>query len=79
MSPTIFRWHGFRFSFFSNEEDRMHVHVDKGGCQAKIWIEPEISVAVNRGFDSTEMARVLAQVRENEDAIRDAWNRHFSR
>ncbi|MEP6743714.1 MAG: DUF4160 domain-containing protein [bacterium] len=45
LSPTVFRRRGFRFSFFSNEEPRMHVHVRSANGQAKFWLEPRIELA----------------------------------
>ena len=43
--PTVFRHDEFRFYFFSREETRRHIHVSSPNGEAKIWIEPEISVA----------------------------------
>ena len=45
MSPTIFRSKGYRFYFFSNEEARMHVHIEGEDGEAKFWIEPIVSLA----------------------------------
>ena len=42
MSPTVFKESGYRFFFFSREEERMHVHVISGDGEAKFWLEPEI-------------------------------------
>lgn len=45
MSPTVFKEDGFRFFFFSSEEERMHVHVISGDGEAKFWLDPEIELA----------------------------------
>jgi len=45
MSPTVFRENGYRFFFFSREEERMHVHITSGDGEAKFWLEPEIKMA----------------------------------
>jgi hypothetical protein len=38
--PTVLRWNGYRFFFFSNEgAEPPHIHVDKGGATAKFWLE----------------------------------------
>jgi Domain of unknown function (DUF4160) len=47
MSPTVFRESGYRFFFFSREEERMHVHILSGNGEAKFWLEPEIKLAKN--------------------------------
>lgn len=33
--PTLFILFGFRFMFYSNEHEPMHIHVVKGNTQAK--------------------------------------------
>ena len=45
MSPTVFRIKGYRFYFLSNEEERMHVHVECSEGEAKFWVEPIVSLA----------------------------------
>jgi hypothetical protein len=48
--PTVLRWNGYRFYFFSNEgSEPPHIHVDKGGNSVKYWLEP-VSMARNFGF-----------------------------
>ena len=49
MSPTVFREKGYRFFFFSREEERMHVHVHvlSGNGEAKFWLEPRVELANN--------------------------------
>lgn len=43
MSPTVFREGGYRFFFFSREEERKHVHIVSGECEAKFWLVPELN------------------------------------
>ena len=50
MSPTVFKESGYRFFFFSREEERMHVHVISGDGEAKYWLEPEIELAKNHRY-----------------------------
>ncbi|MBL4623275.1 MAG: DUF4160 domain-containing protein [Immundisolibacteraceae bacterium] len=47
MSPTVFRERGYRFFFFSRQEERIHVHVVSSDGEAKLWLEPEIKLAKN--------------------------------
>jgi len=45
--PVVFRESGLRYYFFSNEgspREPMHIHVKGRGCDAKIWIEPEVAL-----------------------------------
>lgn len=77
MSPTIFREDGFRFYFFSREEQRMHVHVYCGNGEAKFWLEPRIELAQNYGLNDREIRAIEALIRKHEDDIRTAWREHF--
>lgn len=79
MSPTVFRDGPFRFFFFSREEDRLHIHVESAGGEAKFWIEPEIELARNYRLSGQELNDVLKLVVDHEQEIRDAWQRHFGR
>ena len=58
--PTVFRRGGDRFFFFSNEGDPReppHVHVRRGGEEAKFWLAPEVAVAESFGFNVGELTR----------------------
>lgn len=77
VSPTVFRWKGYRFFFFSREEDRVHVHVYCADGEAKFWIEPEVRVAQNHGLSETQLAEAVHVAKERKDEIVDAWREHF--
>lgn len=78
MSPTVFRDGPFRFFFFSREETRIHIHVQSADGEAKFWLEPQIELAQSYGLNTTELSRIEQLVREREQEIRDAWNKHFA-
>ena len=47
--PTIFFEKGYRFFFYSNENNEpIHVHIEKNDSVAKFWIQP-IKLAKNLG------------------------------
>jgi hypothetical protein len=79
LSPTVFRWKGYRFFFFSREEERMHIHVDSEKGEAKFWMEPAVAVATSYGFSERELQAIITILREREDEIRSSWRTHFSR
>lgn len=59
--PVVFRESGLRYFFYSNEgspREPPHVHVKGGRRDAKIWLEPEVSIADSFGFSPRELARV---------------------
>ena len=77
--PTVLRFEGFRFFFFSLENDEpRHIHVETGDKVAKFWLDP-VRVAENHGFRSHELNRVSLLVIEHRFAFEKAWDEHFSR
>jgi len=78
MSPTFKSEKGFRFSIFSNEENRMHVHVFKDDNNAKIWLEPVLELAENKGFSEKELKKIMTIVTENEDDFKAKYRAHIS-
>lgn len=77
VSPTVFRYRAYRFYFFSREESRMHVHVVSPDGEAKFWLEPQIELALSKGYKSVELSELQRIVEERRDEIRDHWQRHF--
>lgn len=76
MSPTIYRERGFRFAFYSREEDRMHIHVYAQGAEAKFWLEPEVDLAYSHGLSPTQLRHAERIVKEHQDEFIRAWRRH---
>ncbi len=59
--PVVFRQSGLRYYFFSNEgqpPEPPHIHIKGGGRDAKVWIEPEISIADSYGFNPRELSGI---------------------
>ena len=77
MSPTVFREKGYRFYFLSNEEKRIHIHVTCEDGEAKFWLEPIVSLAVNHGLTPRKLIKIHKIIEEHENEIIEAWQRHF--
>ncbi|MHB1157059.1 MAG: DUF4160 domain-containing protein [Phycisphaerales bacterium] len=77
MSPTVFRYKGYRFFFFSREEPRLHVHVQCSDGEAKFWLEPRMELAVNHGLSDRQINELLTTIKEHRDEITSDWHRHF--
>lgn len=77
MSPTVFRYKGYRFFFFSREEARIHVHVYHPDGEAKFWIEPIISLATSTGLSAKQLIEVQGVIEERKDDIERLWQQHF--
>ena len=45
--------------------------------EAKFWLEPTIVLSQHTGKSQREINAALKLVKDNEQEIRIAWNRHF--
>jgi hypothetical protein len=78
--PVVFREAGHRFHFFSNEGDPrepLHIHVVKEGCDAKLWLYPDVTIAYNHGFDARTQRWLVETVAARREQIEGAWHDHF--
>jgi hypothetical protein len=76
--PTVLRWNGYRFYFFSNEGDEpRHIHVDKAGKSAKYWLEP-VSLAKNFGFSASELREIESKIAIESKGMVEKWDEYFS-
>jgi hypothetical protein len=77
--PTVLRWNGYRFYFFSNEgAEPPHIHIDKGGATAKVWLDP-VAMASNLGYSQRELTILLRKVEEEREAFVEGWRAYFGR
>lgn len=77
--PTILRIGSLRFYFYSHEPNEpAHVHVDKDGATAKIWLHDR-SVASSIGFASHELRSLQRHVKEHHRTLREAWDAYFKK
>jgi hypothetical protein len=77
MSPTVFRWEGYRFYFFSREEERRHVHVYCADGEAKFWLEPEVALTESYGLNTRQLTEIQKRIQERRNDIITAWNERF--
>lgn len=77
MSPTVFRIKGYRFYFLSNEEKRMHVHVECAEGEAKFWLEPIVSLATYCLENTRKLNEIHKIIEEKKNEIIKEWKKHF--
>lgn len=77
--PTIFILFGFRFLFYANDHEPIHVHVVKGGTSAKFTLFPVVELVENRGLKPDELKLVESVIEENKEIIAEHWNKFFNR
>lgn len=79
--PIIIRKDGYKFFFYSNEGDPRepaHIHVRKGGAEAKVWLDTAISFEETNGFNPRELRDIIRMIANNYSFLLEAWNDHFS-
>ena len=72
--PTIFILFGFRFMFYANDHEPIHVHVLKGNISAKFTISP-VALVENHGLKPAELKMVEAIIEKNSEVIAEHWNK----
>jgi hypothetical protein len=78
--PTIFRYKGYKFHFFSNEgmpPEPPHIHVRHGERVAKFWLVPEVALADAWGMAASELNELRKVVEEHRDEFERAWHERF--
>ncbi|MBW7838818.1 MAG: DUF4160 domain-containing protein [Chitinophagaceae bacterium] len=77
--PTIFIAFGYRFSFFSNDHDPVHVHIMKGECSARYDVVPHVKLIKNYKFKQTDLRLIENLIEENREIIINRWNEFFKK
>ena len=76
--PTVFYYKGYRFFFYSNENNEpVHIHVEKAEASAKFWLEPGIEEVYSYGLNSKERKEIRGVIERRYNDIIDSWNDHF--
>ena len=79
--PVILRFKGYVFFFYSNEGNPLepaHIHVRNAESEAKFWLEPDISLERNDGFNSKELKEIFVIVETHRTQFTEAWYDYFS-
>ncbi|MEO5967980.1 MAG: DUF4160 domain-containing protein [Ferruginibacter sp.] len=77
--PTVLFVQGFRFFFYSNENDEpIHIHVEKADAEGKLWLEPIVKVAYMHGFTHKQKSQIMQIVLVNIVILKEKWNEYFA-
>ena len=52
------------------------MHIYSGNGEAKYWLEPEVELATNYGFNSKELGDIEQILGERRDEIIERWRGH---
>jgi len=78
--PTILRINGFRFFFYSNENNEpAHVHIEKGNAVAKVWLEPSVEASFFTGFNASERNFVIETIVKHSQEFKKEWYEYFGK
>ena len=76
--PTLLVVNGFRFYFYSNENDEpIHVHIEKAEGNAKFWLEPTLKEEYSYGFTTNQKKEIKRILENNQEQLKNAWNEYF--
>jgi hypothetical protein len=74
--PTALIINGFRFYFWSNEEDRAHIHIVKGEGNAKYWLAPKIECVFSYNYKRAEVRFIERVIKKEYSTLIKKWNDH---
>ena len=66
---------GYRFFFFSREEDRMHVHISCPEGEAKFWLDPASELAKNYNLSRIQLKEIEEIIEVHYAEFKNAWNK----
>ena len=78
--PVILRFKGYIFFFYSNEVNPLepaHIHIRNAESETKFWLEPEIFLARNDGFNSKELREIFSIIESNQTQFKETWYDYF--
>jgi len=74
MSPNVVREKGYLVIVLTNDHPPAHVHVKKGGKEAKVSLVKPIKVLKNRGFSAGELQEIIQIVRQYYGHCWKVWH-----
>ena len=75
--PKIFEKDGFRFFFYSNDHEPVHIHVMYGGGEAIFLVSNEVELRESAGLKVRDLRRAQELAEEQRDLIISKWHEYF--
>ena len=76
--PTVFFYKGYRFFFYSNEnEEPLHIHVEKAEASAKFWLVHNVKEVYSYGFTGKQRKEIKQIIVHRLNLFKQAWHEHF--
>jgi len=72
--PTVLRYGGYRFFFFSNEgNEPPHIHVETAENYAKFRLNP-VALVKSTGYNAKELRELRELIEENRLLFIEKWH-----
>ena len=75
MSPTVLRKEGYQVKIYPNDHPPAHVHVFRGGDQARITLDP-VGIQNNWRFNEREIAKILNIINDYQSLLLAEWDKY---
>lgn len=76
--PTVLRIEGFRFHFYSDENNEPpHIHIATSEGECKFWLDP-IALAKNIGLKPTIIRQIEKLVFQHQIFLKDKYNEYHN-
>jgi hypothetical protein len=73
--PTALRTGPYRFYFYSYDcHEPRHMHADRENRSAKFWLDPDVTLAANHGYNRSELRDIERIMREHLETLRHEWD-----
>ena len=79
MSPVFRRESEYTFKIYSNEEERMHIHVIYENLEAKFWLEPTVELAKNTGIPEHKLNEIRKKVEKYAERFKQQYREHIGK
>ncbi|MES2587674.1 MAG: DUF4160 domain-containing protein [Bacteroidota bacterium] len=76
--PTVLIIFGYRFFFYSNDHEPIHIHIEKNAKTAKFNLEP-IELVKNSKFNASDLKEIRNIIEENKVLMKSKWNEYFNK
>jgi len=76
--PIIFEQDGFKFFFYSNDHEPIHVHVRDSGGEAVFNVNNKIELRESHGLKVKELSKAQSLAEANKQLIMEKWNEHLN-
>lgn len=79
MSPVFRRESEYTFKIYSNEEERMHIHVICGGHEAKVLAGAQRGIGQNTGIPEHKLSEIKKIVEKYADSFKEQFRQHIGK